>query len=155
TRRAHMRDLHFTRRRLLEGAAAVACPRVLFAQTSVEPSALVLARILDKIALATLPSLAISHAKMLVARTLASAAAGIEIGSVRIVRELAKDQGGKREATVWFDGAKLPVTEAARVNAMLSDSAASDDSDLRNVAHTGTCLTAVGLAVAERMGSTG
>jgi 2-methylcitrate dehydratase PrpD len=41
------------------------------------------------------------------------------------------------------------------VNAMLSDSAASDDSDLRNVAHTGTCLTAVGLAIAERVGASG
>ena len=38
---------------------------------------------------------------------------------------------------------------------MLSDSAASDDSDLRNVAHTGTCLTAVGLAIGERVGATG
>jgi 2-methylcitrate dehydratase PrpD len=47
------------------------------------------------------------------------------------------------------------VTEAARINAMLSDAAASDDSDLRNVAHTGTALTAIGLAIAERTDATG
>jgi len=87
---------------------------------------------------------AIKYAKMILASTLSSAASGSLIGSVRIVRDLAKEQGGRREAALWFDGARLPVSEAARVNAMLSDSAASDDSDLRNVAHTGTCLTSVG-----------
>jgi 2-methylcitrate dehydratase PrpD len=105
--------------------------------------------------LARLPPVTIKHAKMILASTLASAAAGVSIGSVRIIRELAKEQGGKPEAPLWFDGARLPVAEAARVNAMLSDSAASDDSDLRNVAHTGTCLTAVGLAIAERAGASG
>jgi 2-methylcitrate dehydratase PrpD len=50
---------------------------------------------------------------------------------------------------------KVPVSQAARVDAMLSDAAASDDSDLRNVAHNGTCLTAVGLAVGERMRASG
>ncbi len=99
---------------------------------------------------------------MILASTFASAAAGSQLDSVRIVRELAKDQGGKREAPVWSDGdgarlpvARLPVAEAARVNAMLSDSAASDDSDLRNVAHIGTCLTSVGLAIGERVDATG
>jgi len=117
--------------------------------------ALALARVLNGISFRELTPVAIKHAKMILASTFASAAAGMEIGSVRIVRELAKEQGGKREATIWFDGAKLPVNETARVNAMLSDSAASDDSDLRNVAHTGTCLTAVGLALAERTGASG
>src|SRR5262245_6076966 len=92
---------------------------------------------------------------MLIASTLASAAPGSLIDSARIVREIAKDRGGKAEATVWFDGAKLPLDEVARVNAMLSDAAASDDSDLRNVAHTGTTLVATCLAIGERNGTTG
>src|SRR5207244_9848613 len=87
--------------------------------------------------------------------TLASAASGSRIESARIVRELAKERGGKPEATVWFDGVRLPIDEVARVNAMLSDAAASDDSDLRNVAHTGTTLVSTGLAIGERAGSTG
>jgi 2-methylcitrate dehydratase PrpD len=53
---------------------------------------------------------------------------------------------------VWFDGTKLPLPEVARVNAMCSDASASDDSDLRNVAHTGTTLAAVGLAIAQQTG---
>jgi 2-methylcitrate dehydratase PrpD len=114
-----------------------------------------LARVFNRIRFADLSPMAIKHAKMLIASTLASAAPGSLIGSSRIVRDLAKEQGGRPEATVWFDGTKLPLTETARVNAMLSDAAASDDSDLRNVAHTGTTLVATGLAIAERTGATG
>jgi 2-methylcitrate dehydratase PrpD len=114
-----------------------------------------LAGVLNRVTFGDLPEAAIKHAKMILASTLASAASGSLIESARIVRDLSKEQGGRREAPVWFDGARLPVTEAARVNAMLSDSAASDDSDLRNVAHTGTCLTSVGLAIGERVGATG
>lgn len=119
-------------------------------------SALALARIVNgAINYGTLPPVPIKYAKMILASTLSGAAVGAKIGSARIIREIAIEQGGKAEATVWFDGAKLPVVSAARVNAMLSDAYASDDSDLRNVAHIGTCLTAVGLAIGERMDASG
>src|SRR5439155_12400499 len=87
-----------------------------------------LAQFLNQTRYGDLPAVAIERAKMIIASTLASAAPGSRIDSARIVRELAKERGGKAEATVWFDGTKLPVDEAARVNAMLSDAAASDDS---------------------------
>ena len=46
---------------------------------------------------------------------------------------MARERGGSARASVWFDsGAKLPVVDAAQVNAVMSDAAASDDSDLRN-----------------------
>jgi len=136
-------------------SAGLAAFRRFRARAASEPSALSLARILNRIAYSGLPPVAVQYAKVLLASTLSSAASGLDIGSAAIIRGLAKEQGGKPEATLWFDGAKLPANEAARANAMLSDSAASDDSDLRNVAHTGTCLTAVGLALAERTGATG
>jgi len=117
--------------------------------------ALRLARLVNAVKLSDVPPTAVERAKMIVASTLASAASGSHIASARIVRDLAVEQGGKPEATVWFDGARLPVASAARVNAMFSDAAASDDSDLRNVAHTGTTVTAAGLAVAESTGATG
>src|SRR5260370_24252023 len=123
---------------------------------TVQPNlALTLARFLNKTRYGDLPPKAIDNAKMIIASTLASAAAGSRMDSARIIRELAKDRGGKPEATVWFDGVKLPLDQAARVNAMLSDAAASDDSDLRNVAHTGTTLISTGLAIGERTGATG
>jgi 2-methylcitrate dehydratase PrpD len=49
----------------------------------------------------------------------------------------------------------LPVASAIQVNVVLSDTAASDDSDLRNIVHAGTPLTAAALAFAEREGSDG
>ena len=154
----------FTRRKLLTTmvTATALAPFTsldsLRAQTVTLPSphlALKLARIFHAVKFSDLPPTAVTNAKMILASTLASAAAGIEIGSARIVRELAKEHAGRPEATLWFEGTKLPITEAARVNAMTSDAAASDDSDLRNVAHTGTALTAVGLALGERMQSSG
>jgi 2-methylcitrate dehydratase PrpD len=144
-----------TRRELLQCAASIAAawPFRTFAAES--DLGLKLAQFLNRTRFADLPPKAIEHAKMIVASTLASAAPGSLIESARIVRELAKERGGRPEATIWFDGAKLSVSEVARVNAMLSDAAASDDSDLRNVAHTGTTLTATCLAIGERAGSTG
>jgi 2-methylcitrate dehydratase PrpD len=118
-------------------------------------STLALARFLTDTAYRDLPPKAIEHAKMILASTFSSAAPGSLIESARIIRQLAKEQGGKPEATIWFDGTRVPVTSAARVNAILSDAAASDDSDIRNTAHEGTTLTAAGLALGERTGATG
>ena len=103
-----------------------------------------------------LPHQAVDHAAMIVASTLASAAPGREIDSARIVRAIEQERGGTPEASVWYDaGPKLPVVGAARANALMSDAAASDDSDLRNIVHAGTPVTATALAVAEKMGASG
>ena len=166
------RTLILTRRDLLQRAfaaggvmsIAAAWPVIAFAgerqqddrRPTVSPNlALRLAQFLNRAQFGDLPPKAIEHAKMIIASTLASAAPGSLIDSARIVRELVKERGGKPEATVWFDGSKLPVNEVARVNAMLSDAAASDDSDLRNVAHTGTTLASTSLAIGEIIGATG
>jgi 2-methylcitrate dehydratase PrpD len=104
-----------------------------------------------------LPPQAMQHAAMIIASTFASAAYGTGLQSAQIIRDLAREQGGRPDASLWFDvgGAKLPVAEVARANAVLSDAAASDDSDLRNIVHAGTPLTAVSLAFAERLGASG
>ncbi len=103
-----------------------------------------------------LPPLAVDHAAMMISSTIASAAAGFNIRSSRIVRELAREQGGVAESSIWFDGgAKIPAVNACRVNAVASDAAASDDSDLRTIVHFGTQLTAAALALGERSGASG
>jgi 2-methylcitrate dehydratase PrpD len=144
---------------LTGGDASIGLPLLMKQNgtTQAAPPTLALrfARSLNTFTFGNLPPLAVEHAKMIIASTIASAASGSLIGSARIVRDLAKERGGRAEATVWFDGTKLPLGDTARVNAMLSDAAASDDSDLRNVAHTGTNVTATGLAVAERTDATG
>jgi 2-methylcitrate dehydratase PrpD len=115
-----------------------------------------LADSLTRIGPSDLPAQAVDHAAMLIASTLASAALGAGIESSVIIRDLARERGGIAEASLWFDaGPKLPVPEAAQVNAVMSDAAASDDSDLRNIVHAGTTLVATALAMAERTAASG
>lgn len=140
---------------MLPVTAGAARQRTGGARPNAGNSTLALARFLNNSRYNDLPPQAIEHAKMIIASTFASAAAGSSIDSARILRTLAKEHGGKPEATIWFDGTKLPAPEAARINAVLSDAAASDDSDIRNTAHEGTTLASVGLAIAERTGATG
>jgi 2-methylcitrate dehydratase PrpD len=115
-----------------------------------------LAQFLTLASPAQLPPQAMEHAAMLIASTLASAAMGTGLGSAGIIRDLARERGGRPDASLWFHpGEKLPIAEAAQVNAVASDAAASDDSDLRNIVHAGTTLVATILAVGERTGAAG
>ena len=105
---------------------------------------------------ADLPAQTVDYAAMLIASTVASAAMGSTLQSAQIIRDLASERGGKPEASLWFgNGTKLPASDAAQVNAVMSDAAASDDSDLRNIVHCGTPLTATSLALAERTRANG
>ena len=115
-----------------------------------------LARFLASTNVTDLPPLALERARMVIASTIASAAMGADIVSSRIIRELAKERGGTPEATLWFEGGgPLPVADAGWVNAVMSDAAASDDSDLRSIAHIGTIVSTTAIAMAERTGAGG
>ena len=70
-------------------------------------------------------------------------------------RGLAKEQGGRPEAAIWFDGTRLRYRPPRASTRGLSDAAASDDSDIRNTAHEGTTLAAASLAVGERTAASG
>src|SRR5438094_10512211 len=115
-----------------------------------------LARFVTGTSVDDLPSLALERARMVIASTIASAAMGVDIVSSRIIRELSKEHGGAEQATLWFDGGhRLPIADAARVNAVMSHAAASDDSDLRSIAHIGTIVSTTAIAMAERTGAGG
>jgi 2-methylcitrate dehydratase PrpD len=114
-----------------------------------------LGKFLTETTIADLPGQAMEYAAMVIASTLSSAACGTGIESAQIIRAMAQERGGRGDATVWFAGDKLPVASAIQVNAVLSDAAASDDSDLRNIVHAGTPLTAASLAFAERESANG
>ncbi len=104
---------------------------------------------------ADIAPLALTHAQMCLASTVASAAMGYRIASARIVRQLELADGGAPIAAVWFHGGSLPLARAARVNAVASDAAASDDSDMRSIAHIGTIASTVGLALGESQAASG
>ena len=101
------------------------------------------------------PALALERAKMSIASTVASAAMGLTIPSAQAIRAVEKDNGGAAQATLWFDGSKLSAAGAARVNAVASDAAASDDSDLRSIAHIGSIVSCTSIAMAEKLGRSG
>jgi 2-methylcitrate dehydratase PrpD len=125
------------------------------AATSGTALAAILGRFAAETAHEALPPIALERATMSLASTLASASCGHMIESTRIVRALESCGAGSGSAEVWFSGERLAPERAARVNAMASDSAASDDSDLRSIAHIGTIVTSVGLALAPTQGATG
>lgn len=114
-----------------------------------------LAQAVAGIADGDLPPLARERARMSLASTIASAAVGYNIDSARMIRELEIADGGAPQAAVWFGNTRLPMTGAVRVNALASDAAASDDSDLRSIAHIGTIISTVSLALAEQLGASG
>jgi 2-methylcitrate dehydratase PrpD len=114
-----------------------------------------LARFVVSYPVEAIPDEALERAEMVIASTLASVAMGVSIESTKIIRSLAKEDSGKPEATVWFDTEKLPISAAAKCNAVSSDAAASDDSDMRSIAHIGTIVSTTAVATAERVGSTG
>jgi 2-methylcitrate dehydratase PrpD len=111
-----------------------------------------LAEFVTRAACTGLPALALERAKMSLASTIASAAAGTAITSAQIIRDIEVEAGGAPEALVWFSPVRLPARSAARVNAVLSDAAASDDSDLRSIAHIGTIVSTTSMALAEKLG---
>ena len=114
-----------------------------------------LAHLVCSTSAADIPALAYERAKMSIASTVASAAMGISIPSAAAVRAIEQDNGGAPHASIWFGGGKLPVAAAARVNAVASDAAASDDSDMRSIAHIGTIASASAIAMAEKLGRSG
>jgi 2-methylcitrate dehydratase PrpD len=72
-----------------------------------------LAECLSATSVADLPPQTLEHAAMLIASTLASAACGTNLESARIIRDLARDSGGRPDASVWFDARpKLPAALA-------------------------------------------
>ncbi|MBU9651191.1 MmgE/PrpD family protein [Burkholderia multivorans] len=102
------------------------------------------------------PSDVVQHGKMLVASTFASAALGSTLQSSKLIRQLEKEHGGIPASTSWFGGwDKFPAAVAARVNGLMSDAAASDDSDLRNIVHSGTQACAAAIAVGEARKASG
>jgi hypothetical protein len=96
------------------------------------------------------------HAAMLIASTLASAAKGSGIELAKIVKDMARSPAATRAPRYGSTACGEPSgcrSPPAQVNAVMSDAAASDDSDLRTIVHCGTPLVATALAAAEHHGA--
>jgi 2-methylcitrate dehydratase PrpD len=109
-----------------------------------------LARFVTTASAGDLPSRHLELAKMVVASTLASAARGYRIGCVQAFRTLALESGGTPEATLWFNGTRVPAAVAAGVNNASSDAPGMDDTCLLLIGHFGGPSTAAALATWEQ-----
>ncbi len=114
-----------------------------------------LARFVTKAVSDDLPPRHLELAKMIVASTLASAARGYRIGCVQAFRQVALDSGGSPDATLWFNGTKLPAAAAAGVNNASSDAPGMDDTCLLLIGHFGGPSTAAALATWEQLARSG
>jgi len=112
-----------------------------------------LARFVTTASQGDLPSRHLELAKMVVASTLASAARGYRIGCVEAFRALALKDGGTPDATLWFNGTKVPAAAAAGVNNASSDAPGMDDTCLLLIGHFGGPSTAAALAAWEHLAS--
>ena len=110
-----------------------------------------LARFVTNASKGDIPSRHLDLAKMVVASTLASAARGYRIGCVEAFRTLALESGGTPEATLWFNGIKVPAAAAAGVNNASSDAPGMDDTCLLLIGHFGGPSTAAALATWEHL----
>src|SRR4051812_5203861 len=110
-----------------------------------------LARFVTKAAKGDLPARHLELAKMVIASTLASAARGYSIGCVEAFRTLALESGGTPDATLWFNGTKVPASAAAGVNNASSDAPGMDDTCLLLIGHFGGPSTAAALATWEHL----
>src|SRR5512138_2046074 len=110
-----------------------------------------LARFVTTAARGDLPSRHLELAKMVVASTLASAARGYGIGCVEAFRTLALESGGAPDATLWFNGTRVPAAAAAGVNNASSDAPGMDDTCLLLIGHFGGPSTAAALATWEHL----
>jgi len=114
-----------------------------------------LARFVTTAAKGDLPPRHLELARMVVASTLASAARGYRIRGVEAFRALALESAGAPDATLWFDGTKVPAAAAAGVNNASSDAPGMDDTCLLLIGHFGGPSTAAALATWEYQARTG
>jgi 2-methylcitrate dehydratase PrpD len=110
-----------------------------------------LARFVTKASKGNLPARHLELAKMVVASTIASAARGYRIGCVEAFRTLALENGGAADATLWFNGTKVPAAAAAGVNNASSDAPGMDDTCLLLIGHFGGPSTTAALATWEHV----
>ena len=93
--------------------------------------------------------------KRLLLDYLGVAVAGSQTGSGKIARRFAAEQGGKAQARVIGDSARVPVANAAFANAISSHSIELDDIDVLALFHFSPPVYSSALAVAEGVGATG
>lgn len=103
----------------------------------------------------SIPAPVMAAAKRLIADTVAVGWAGAHAVGNGPVHDLMVDLGGKPESTLWVDGIRVPVTQAAFVNGMCASALDFDSVHDEATVHPDIILVPALLATAERVGASG
>lgn len=117
-----------------------------------EDFAAVLARFACGLRLEGLPASVVDAAKINLFDTLACAAAGSGAPGVAEARDLAREWGGKGQATILGFGDAVPAHHAAWVNGTMAHARDYDDTHDAAVLHAGVSVVPAALAAAELRG---
>ena len=101
-----------------------------------------------------LPPEVVNNAEERIGDIIACGFAGRKTPEGDVLIDMMQEIGGKQEATVIGDKAKLSFMQAAQVNRVLTNMADYDD-DLHHICHMTTVLVPVALAIGERIGASG
>lgn len=101
-----------------------------------------------------LPSEVVHETKRIILDTIGCGIGGYSLNRGKIVVELARDLGGRPEASIFVTGCKVSCANAAFANADLANALDADET-LLNFAHFANVLVANALAVGELQGATG
>lgn len=94
-------------------------------------------------------------AKVAVLDALGCAMAGYNAQGVPAIVGLAKDWGGREEATVWFHGGKVPGPEATFVNSVQTHALDLDDYHSPSRTHITSLIVPTAIAMGELNGASG
>ena len=99
-----------------------------------------------------MPAEAVAAAKTNLFDTLACATAGISANGVKDLIGVVEDWGGKKEASIWCTGARVPAHHAAWVNGMMAHARDYDDTHDAAVLHAGVSVVPAAIAAVEMRG---
>lgn len=114
-----------------------------------------LAQFVHDLTFASIPQAARDHAALCILDTLGIALAGTDEPCTRAARAVVQEAGGTPQATLFVQGTKVPVAQAALVNGTASFSHNFTDTTLSCVIHGGPVAVPAALALGEMLGASG
>ena len=101
------------------------------------------------------PAATVHQAKRGILDVLGVALGAADDPGVEIARRVALELGGNPQATLWADGRRTSVTQAALVNGIMSHILDYDDTHQPTILHTSGPITCAALPLAEWRGASG
>jgi len=153
-----MRQMKWTRRRVLQSAGGVMAAMALPARPAKAAASEVMTRLstyMSEAGSSGLPAEVVEKAKQHILDTLAAMISGADLPPGRVALNFAKAHTGEKVATVAASTIVCGPIEAAMANGMLAHSDETDDSHALSHCHPGCAMVPAALAAGEQFGIDG